>query len=276
MAARAGIPVVLAGLVLLAAPALCQTIEVTQGSRTFWVSPLVPLTLDLVASAGDPASLAPRAQGIASPHDEAPGLLHDGALWFFKVLEGGQDIVSFYDYGTAFATSAATGLEVSDETHVFLYLDNTGGRLYLVIIHDRPNDGDGGGADWTFGGLPPRTAVAVADDPAGTGDTYTIDGGTGEGQAHWTWLACCTDGVALGGLEGELFSIEIAPSFSVAYGGEIQTMAFLSGDVAAPAVFPMDRDVPFTITAHAPVPAHVSVRIFVRKNLARDTVTIWW
>ncbi len=39
--------------------------------------------------------------------------------------------------------------------------------------------------------------------PGSTGDTYTFDSVTGEGEIHWFWNDCCTDGMALGYLQGE-------------------------------------------------------------------------
>jgi hypothetical protein len=268
-------------ILLLTAGSFCLplTFTVTQGSNQFTVNPFIlgSASFDLFESVADPKTLSLRASRISSPYDESAGLLHDGNLYFFKIERRGKDIASFYDYNTVFGSSANTGLEISEETHVFLCIEEKTGGLYLVVIHDVPNDADGGIASWSFAGLPPTTTLAVEDDPQGFGDDYVLDAPNGTLQISWAWLPCCTDGVAIGGLEGTEFTIEITPSFGIGWGGQILTMAFLGGTPQSPDRFPMERDTPFTITAKPPVEVRRQlVTLFVTKNRSADTVTFSW
>ena len=69
--------------------------------------------------------------------------------------------------------------------------------LYLVVIHDLPEDGDGGSVQMFMTGLSGASQVQ-ADDPGEGGDV--INGEVAEATMNWNWIACCTDGTVVGPL----------------------------------------------------------------------------
>ena len=121
--------------------------------------------------------------------------------WWIQPLVGTVDVLDWYSYGTPAGASANTGFEVSDETVEMLYLNPPGVAnppgLYLVVIHDIPNDGSGGTVQMYMTGLSGASQVQ-ADDPGEGGDV--INGEVAEATMNWNWVACCTDGTVVGPL----------------------------------------------------------------------------
>lgn len=142
-----------------------------------------------------------------------------------------QSDIAFYDYNTIPASSN-TGLEVSDQSRIYLYENTLTGDLSLITNHDRPNDGDGGSAIFSFSGLPFGSFYSVLDDPGG--DSYFMS--PPNATADWIWFACCTDGSAIRLGENCDFDIRITPSFGFNDGGTITSLVVLSGDISNPDV----------------------------------------
>jgi hypothetical protein len=95
----------------------------------------------------------------------------------------------------------------ADRSH--LLLANTTDGLSLVIVHDIPNDPDGGQAEMRFelSGDPDGVFRSVEDDPDSDEEASGAAGYTGSrGDSLFTsahlWSPCCTDGLALSGLNG--------------------------------------------------------------------------
>jgi hypothetical protein len=145
-------------------------------------------------------------------------------------LSSPQSVVDFYDYG-AVPASSNTGLEVSNQSRLFLYENSLTGDISLVVNHDKPNDGGGGTANFTFSGLPLSSFISVSDDVP---DSYFISPPIA--TANWLWLKCCTDGVAISRI-GCDFEIDIIPSFGFNDGGMITSFVLLSRDVSYPDTF---------------------------------------
>lgn len=143
-------------------------------------------------------------------------------------------VEEFYGYGDPDGASAntPTDLEKSDVSRLFFYDGPKG--LSLVIIHDEPNDGDGGRVVFEFDGLPSEGSWVVPD-----------DGGEPSGsRGDWRWYSCCTDGgVFRGGLDGD-FTITLDPEFGFGIGA----WEVLSGDAADPAVITLDRSRRITLS----------------------------
>jgi hypothetical protein len=266
-------------LALWLAPSLLSAapFRLTQGANSWDVGFVHRLlSYDMMEAPDDPGGLATVAPDADSPWDDAPGTLYDGNLHYYRVLEKGQDIATWYAYDLFNNSSAAFGITVSDTTRVFLYMDNTTGRLSLVVVHDKPNDGGGGVADWSFTGLPPTAALDVEDEPNGGGDTYDLDAVAGTLQVHWQWLICCTDGLAVGGLEQQSWSITITPSFGANDSGIITAMEFLHGDSDTPDVIPLILTEPFTIETTGEAYGPHRVTLAVTDSLANDSPRLSW
>lgn len=121
--------------------------------------------------------------------------------WWIQPLVGTVDVLDWYSYGTPFGASANSGFEISDETVELLYVNPPGVAnppgLYLVVIHDLPEDGSGGSVQMFMTGLSGASQVQ-ADDPGEGGDV--INGEVAEATMNWNWIACCTDGTVVGPL----------------------------------------------------------------------------
>ncbi|HED03883.1 MAG TPA: PKD domain-containing protein [Candidatus Fraserbacteria bacterium] len=131
-------------------------------------------------------------------------------------------VVDFYNYSNF---SAHSGLEVEQQSILFIYRDPTSGQASLVIIHSK-EDGNSpaGSVTFDFSGLPPGVQWQVQDD---ADDSYTLNPPTG--QAIWNWQAGFTDGAVLGPLP-DSFKITITPTFTAG----INDWALVSGDPTNP------------------------------------------
>lgn len=165
-----------------------------------------------------------------------------------QALIGPSDITTFYSYGnpnnassnTQVALGAGNGLETSETSVLFLYEDNMG-DVSLVMIHDKPNDGSGGKAIFTFSDYPVGTSFLVRDDVSGSEGVLDT--------SIWRWLDCCTDGGALGPVNPG-FMLNIAPDFPASGGlsaGQILYWQFVTGSFANREAIDLDMNSPITI-----------------------------
>ena len=165
----------------------------------------------------------------------APNLLW--AQGYFEVTQGGltrgvqplvgtQDAAAFYAYQGFFEFSSTNPLAADETMVLFLYRDPAG-ELYLFLIYDATTSTTGGSAELSIQGIPAVAEVLVQDDPADVDQNDTYD--VAAGRFTWVWGPGRTDGMVLGPL-GPEFQLDITP---VALTG-ITSVAFLSGDIAAP------------------------------------------
>jgi hypothetical protein len=140
-------------------------------------------------------------------------------------VEGDQGVVSFYSYKFVHNFSADTGYEVEDHAALLLYKDPWGNVAMLFIldeVDEEENQPDGGEMALSFTGAQGMDILVYDDIPQeGGNDEWSFDSKLGEGNIHWWWSGCCTDGFALGYLSGD-FCIDLDPT---AYSG-IQNIAF--------------------------------------------------
>ncbi|PXF57736.1 MAG: hypothetical protein C4B59_14670 [Candidatus Methanogaster sp.] len=105
----------------------------------------------------------------------------------------------YYQYGTPYGASfnGPAPMLTSNRSHLFL-ADTTDG-LSLFVVHDKPEDGCGGTAamKWTLAG--DTANVLALDDPW---ENVTVSGGGTIFESSHGWMPCCTDGMALGSLDG--------------------------------------------------------------------------
>jgi PKD repeat protein len=156
-------------------------------------------------------------------------------------LVGVESASDFYDY---YNDESHTGLERSDVSIVFLYLDPEG-KLSLFVIHDIPADGTGGAVDLSFEGLPSQAVLTLIDDPA---DTYTFTPPTA--QVSWQWFPDRNDGLVIGNLEGVEFTITITPDFIEGIVG----WELLTGELPNPERISLNLEEPVVITGVVNIP----------------------
>jgi hypothetical protein len=157
----------------------------------------------------------------------------------FAPLVTDEDVATFYSYDfPADKSYNGTYAANSDDSMIFLHQDATTGALSLVVVHDKPVDGSGGQVHFDVSGLGPGATMAVEDDP-GLDDVLTLDG-AGNASLTWSWHECCTDGVALSGIDWDAGCVTVTPTFTAG----IDTWSFVDGgtqtrtglDTAAPLV----------------------------------------
>lgn len=90
----------------------------------------------------------------------------------------------------------------ADTSHLFFVTTREG--LSLFIVHDKPNDADGGAAVMRIKvtGDPNGARVLVFDDPYSDWDSFRAAPGGRDFSTWHRWFPCCTDGIVLGALEG--------------------------------------------------------------------------
>ncbi len=112
-------------------------------------------------------------------------------------LHGDESVVEFYSYNSPDQWSANTGFEMSQRMTLIPY-ESGDGTFSMVFVLDEPGDGDGGDVWMYASGDTENMEIAVYDDPNSTADYFDLE----TGVFHWTWNACCTDGMAVSFLEG--------------------------------------------------------------------------
>jgi hypothetical protein len=142
---------------------------------------------------------------LAQESEAGAGDFDGNVLGFLEPYETTLSAEGFYRYALGFdASFNGPTLELTDDRSHLLLANNTDG-LSLVVVHDRPQDGDGGNADTRYevSGDSDGLVISVMDDPTNIGDSYTGNPGDSTFTAVHAWSACCTDGLALTGLSDE-------------------------------------------------------------------------
>jgi len=106
---------------------------------------------------------------------------------------------AYYQYGTPNGASF-NGPEpplTPDRSHLFLVRASDG--LSLFVVHDIPNDTSGGTSRMHWEIFGDTVAVLQGDDP---NEGMTISGGGTIIDSRHGWSPCCTDGFAVGSLDG--------------------------------------------------------------------------
>lgn len=147
--------------------------------------------------------------------ESAPGVadFDDNVLGVLLAYVTNEDTESFYAYDVPEACSWNGHLltPIEDRSHLLLALTDDG--MSLVVVHDRafPDDSDGGHAEMMFELMNDDNGSfrSVEDDPeapgpncVGRGETaYTGEDGDSVFTSRQDWDECCTDGLALSGLD---------------------------------------------------------------------------
>lgn len=124
-------------------------------------------------------------------------------LGFFDAFPTGLTAAGFYQYNTPNGASYNGELNggpnpVSSLSQIFL-VDAADG-LSLFVVHDNPNDGSGGSTRTRWNLTGDTAAQVQADDP---GEPVVVSMGGMQFDSTKNWVACCTDGYAIGSLDGD-------------------------------------------------------------------------
>lgn len=117
-------------------------------------------------------------------------------------FDTGLTTAGFYQYnvpnGASYNGELNGGpLPLSSVTQLFLI--NASDGLSLAVVHDNPNDGSGGFTQTRWNLTGDTAAQVLADDP---GEPVTVSMGGTQFDSTKNWVGCCTDGYALGSLDG--------------------------------------------------------------------------
>lgn len=151
-------------------------------------------------------------------------------------LSYGESIESFYGFRSwDHSAHIPTDIEQSNVSQLFLYEDPDK-QLSLVVLHDDPEDTDGGRVTFSFEGLPADGEWAVRDDDPGN-DTYF-----GRSKVEWKWGDKRTDGGAYRDVS-EASELTVTPEL---FEG-IDRWQVLSGNAEDPDRHELAMDEPVTI-----------------------------
>ncbi|MBS3788099.1 fibronectin type III domain-containing protein [Candidatus Bipolaricaulota bacterium] len=154
---------------------------------------------------------------------------------------------SFYDYRD-YEAHTNPSVELANESVLFLYRDESTGRLSLIVIHhDGQNPIDLNNyqtkeASLSFSGIPSSAQVAVQDDPED--DDYSLNS-----TISWNWPDYRTDGVVITDI-GEEFTISIEPNFTKG----INDWKIATGNINDPDYISLDMTQPLEITDQGQIP----------------------
>ncbi len=140
---------------------------------------------------------------IAQESSAGAGDFDSNLLGTMTAFETSLNISDFYRYNNPDRASYNGHLNggptlVSSLTQLFLV--NASDGLSLVTVHDDVEDGSGGRTHtaWDLSG--DTAGFSLSDDP---GEGLSISGGGTHFESRKNWIGCCTDGFAIGALEGD-------------------------------------------------------------------------
>ncbi len=182
-------------------------------------------------------------------------------LGFIDTFSTGLSIAGFYQYNSPNRASYNGELNGGPNPVSFLtqsFFVEASDGLHYVVVHDNPNDGSGGSTQMTtvqVGGAGGGTAFSVGDDP-GEGLNTSDVGGDRIFDTQHGWIACCTDGYALGGLGSSFLLLAAFDALPTGISGW-QASGNALGNIAL--VLDPDRRVRFDL---APIPVPAAVWLF--------------
>ncbi len=158
---------------------------------------------------------------------------------------GGVSAAEFYSYSEEYYYSfGGNGPRLrADTSQIFVVSAKEG--LTLFIVHDRPDDEDGGAAVLRLKveGDPDGADILVFDDPFSDWDSYEIQLDQRLFITRHRWFPCCTDGLVLGTLEGSWRLFIEFPLDDDFYGPEtIQGMRFWTVLSAGGSEIPLEME----------------------------------
>ncbi|WP_134670890.1 PKD domain-containing protein [Halorussus marinus] len=204
------------------------------------------------------APVAPHAVDTASAAENAFVVEQGDRCFEVSPLEGGEDVVDFYDYRSpiddeeyTYSTYMPSTLPREDTSRLFLY-DGPEGVSLVIVHNERGASGGGSAATFRFSGLPGDGEWALVDD-----NYDDRDDRISRDRIDWTWYGDRTDGGIFRGIDAADTRITIDPAFderAALYDdldrtGEVRAWQFLSGSVDDPATTDLRMSRPITIRA---------------------------
>lgn len=179
---------------------------------------------------------------LASTDPDASCVMQGGTdIGTVTPLTTDEDVVAFYSYGSpAMASYNGSYATQSGDSMIFVHRDNATGVRSLVVVHDRSYDGSGGQVHMEISGLGVAASVVVEDDPGMENLAAGLDG-LGNAVFDWQWAPCCTDGVAVEGVDWDSGCVTV--DLGLALG--IDTWSFVDGETLDR--IPLDPTTPLQI-----------------------------
>jgi hypothetical protein len=161
------------------------------------ISALLSSAVGLVLFAG-----AAQAIPIRVSQESAAGVgdFDSNVLGSIETYQTTLTTADYYHYNNPFVASynGTAPTAVSGLSQIFFLQASDG--LSMVLLNDIPRDGSGGSTRTRFDLINDSASFLVKDDP---GDHYTTNAtGTSLTATH-NWAPCCTDGLAIGSLDGD-------------------------------------------------------------------------
>jgi len=169
--------------------------------RIAWSTVAALLLAGVVSLVGVPSAEAILVE-VSQETSAGAGDFNSNVLGYIAPYSTTLTTAAFYQYDSPIGSSYngennGGPVPVSELSQVFLV--NASDGLSLVIVHDNPDDGSGGRTQTRWDLVGDTAAQRVADDPA---EPLTVGGGGTQFDSTTNWLACCTDGYAIGSLDG--------------------------------------------------------------------------
>ncbi len=214
------------------------------------------LLISAIAVVLGTSGLAPSAEAVSfrvsQESSAGAGDFDANVLGSIDAFATGLTTSAFYQYDSLNAASYNGELNggpnpVSNLSQVFL-VDAADG-LSLVVVHDSPNDGSGGSTQTRWNLMGDTAAQVLADDPS---ESVLVSAGGTQFDSTRFWIACCTDGYAIGSLDGNW---SMLGQFVAAPTG-ITSWAAVSNDFSTiPLTLDVGRRVRLDVAAAVPEPS---------------------
>jgi hypothetical protein len=166
--------------------------------------------------------------------------------------QSGLTAATVYQYNTPLGASynGSVTPSIPDTSQIFVV--NTSDGVSLFVVHDQPQDGDGGSAQMQLelSGDPTGAARLVEDDP---GDASRLGNLSGPNmfQTNHLWYPCCTDGVVIGALDGAWSMLVSFSDVDGSWGNEFvgipDWVATSADGTTIPLILSVDRRVRLTV-----------------------------
>ncbi|MDU8942380.1 hypothetical protein [Ovoidimarina sediminis] len=139
---------------------------------------------------------------VAQETSAGAGDFDANILGYISPFESALTAEEFYQYnnpaGSSYNGDQNGGPVAVDGLTIIYFLDGSDG-LSLGVVHDAASDGSGGSITTSWSLLGDTADFLLRDDVS---DAYTLSGGGTLFEASNAWVGCCTDGYALGSLDG--------------------------------------------------------------------------
>ncbi len=127
------------------------------------------------------------------------GDFDSNVLGFLDLFDdSGQTIAQHYSYSNPDAASYNGPFATIDGVTQTFFVQASDG-VHMVVVHDNANDTTGGSTRMTATLAGDTAAFTVEDDP---NEGTTVSGGGTVFDTVHNWAPCCTDGYAIGALDG--------------------------------------------------------------------------